>query len=72
VRYGALRLCVTVCDVGVLRQCVMVRYGGMFRCVTVRYFDALKCVTLVCYDSALRLRYGALRCVTLMLSPLSI
>ena len=35
--YSMLGLCVTVCDVGVLRQCVMVRYGGMLRCVTVRY-----------------------------------
>ena len=50
-----LRLCVTVCDIGVLRRCVMMLYGGMLRCVTVHYFDALGCVTLVCYDSALRL-----------------
>ena len=44
-----------MCDVGVLRQCVMMRYGGMLRSVTVHYFHALGCVTLVCYDSALRL-----------------
>ena len=37
--YSTLRSCVTVCHVGVLCQCVMVRYGGMLRCVTVRYFD---------------------------------
>jgi len=48
-----------VCDVGVLRQCVMVRYGGMLRCVTVCYGGALRlCVTLSMYNG------GALRCVT--------
>jgi len=47
-----------VCDVGVLRQSVMVRYGGMLRCVTVCYADALRqCVTVRYVD--------ALRCMTL-------
>jgi len=65
-----------VCDVCVLRQCVMVRYGGMLQCVTVRYGDMLQYVTLmrygvsrwcvmpVCYGVLQRyvtVRYGALR-----------
>ena len=48
-RYGALRCCVTVCDVGVLQQFV--------RCVTEVCYGALGCVTLM--------RCGVLRwCVT--------
>ena len=60
--YGdALRCVTTVRYVGVLRQCVMVRYGGMLRCVTVHYFDALGCYIGVLRQCVTAVRYGALR-----------
>ena len=53
-RYGALRLCVTVRYVDALRYVTLACFGSVFWCVTEVCYGALRCVTLMRYGGVLR------------------